>query len=304
MPTRPHSLRLPSIVRLNSAERFRSTGMPLFVKRWRHHQDSPLHTHECSELVLILAGEAVHLNQDSQYRIHAGDVFVIHPDVCHGYSESDSLDIINIVFDRDHFATRLEELREFPGFRVLFDLEPLARQRSELRPTLSLSMSELGPIESTLTALQRELAQQRSGYRQIATAYFIQLLVMLSRSYESKPAASVQRLLRIARVVRQLEEQPQEPVTIRALAASCGLSESALIRAFSVAVGTTPIRLGASLLETTGRSVTEIAFTSGFSDSNYFARQFHRIMGATPRAYRNRQRKGDRQANFTLSTHA
>jgi len=295
MVARTRSSRSPVILCLKSAVRYKATGMPLFVKRWRRQQTSPLHTHEFSELVIILAGQAIHLDQSARYRIRAGDVFVIHPNVCHGYSEVESLDIINVVFDRDHFTKSLDELRALPGFRVLFDLEPRARQQSHLRPALTLSIAELGSMETLLTALQEELAQQRRGYRQIATAYFVQILVLLSRSYESKPAASIHRLLRIAAVMRQLEERPQEPVTISSLAASCKLSESALIRAFTAAVGTTPIdyvirqriRLGASLLESTERSVTDIAFHVGFLDSNYFSRQFRRIMGTTPRAYRS-----------------
>jgi AraC-like DNA-binding protein len=281
--------------RVSSSERFRLTGMPLFVRRLRRHQAASLHTHECSELVVVLGGRASHRDAAGGHGIRAGDVFVIHPGTRHGYAEVDGLDLVNVVFDRDHFAARLGELRALPGVRVLLDLEPSARRRSRIAPALTLAPAELAEVEPLLTGLQRELTAQRGGYRELATAHFVHLLVVLARAYEARPAASAKRLLRIAAIVRRLEEDPAAPVSVARLAADCGLSPSALIRAFTAAVGTTPIdyvirqrvRLGAALLRTTGRSVTDIALGVGFGDGNYFSRQFRRVMGTTPRAYRD-----------------
>ncbi len=271
--------------------------MPLFVRRWRRHQEAELHTHECSELVVVLGGRASHRDAAGSHPIAAGDVFVVHPGVRHGYAASDRLDLVNVVFDRAHFAAPLESLRDLAGFRALFDLEPTARQSAGVAPALSLPAAALGAVESLLVQLQRELEGKAPGYRELACAHFVHLLVVLARSYESRPQAAAKRLLRIAAVVRQLEEQPAAPATISSLAASCGLSPSALIRAFAAAVGTTPIdfairqrvRLGATLLRTTARGITSIAFDAGFQDGNYFSRQFRRVMGMSPRAYRARR---------------
>lgn len=284
--------RMPN--RVGSAERFRLTGMPLFVRRWRRQPPAPLHTHECSELVVVLGGGALHRLGSRVHPIRAGDVFVVHPEVQHGYRAVAGLDIVNVVFDRTFFAARLSELRALPGFRALLDLEPNARWRSGSPHALRLDAAELSEVEPLLTALQRELREQRSGYRELATAHFVQLLVVLSRAYESRPAAAATRLLRIAALARRIDEDPAAEVRIDDLAASCGLSRSALIRAFRAAVGTTPIdyairqrvRAGAALLRTSDLGVTVIALRVGFGDGNYFSRQFRRVMGTTPRAYR------------------
>ena len=47
-----------------------------------------------------------------------------------------------------------------------------------------------------------------------------------------------------------------------------------------------------TLLRTTDASITDIAFDSGFRDSNYFSMIFHRQFGMTPREFRNRDKKG------------
>jgi AraC-like DNA-binding protein len=46
------------------------------------------------------------------------------------------------------------------------------------------------------------------------------------------------------------------------------------------------IRRACRLLKQTDLNITEIAFRSGFEDSNYFARQFRKIMGVSPSLYR------------------
>ena len=42
------------------------------------------------------------------------------------------------------------------------------------------------------------------------------------------------------------------------------------------------------LSQETEDSVTKIAYQSGFEDSNYFSRTFHKFIGMTPREYRSR----------------
>jgi transcriptional regulator GlxA family with amidase domain len=73
------------------------------------------------------------------------------------------------------------------------------------------------------------------------------------------------------------------------------MSERSLSRTFKKATGLTPIDYyihlkvshSCSLLQNTALSVSEIAYASGFSDSNYYTRQFKKIMGTSPTLYRN-----------------
>ena len=76
------------------------------------------------------------------------------------------------------------------------------------------------------------------------------------------------------------------------------MSESSLTRAFKRSSGLTPIeyliayrvRHSCRLLQYTDDSVTQIAFDTGFLDSNYFSRKFHGLMGVTPMQYRRQTR--------------
>ncbi len=70
------------------------------------------------------------------------------------------------------------------------------------------------------------------------------------------------------------------------------------LRAFESTMGFPPItylirlriRQACKLLQRSDQSITEIAMAVGFSDSNYFSRQFRMLTGSSPREYRNRQR--------------
>ena len=82
--------------------------------------------------------------------------------------------------------------------------------------------------------------------------------------------------------------------TLPELLAISHMSKSNFLRVFRKATGLTPveyltnIRIQESMRLLTGTdfSMSEIASRVGFCDSNYFSRQFRRILGLTPRAYR------------------
>jgi transcriptional regulator GlxA family with amidase domain len=76
-----------------------------------------------------------------------------------------------------------------------------------------------------------------------------------------------------------------------------GLGTRAVQKAFARHVAATPTgfiaeqrlqRAAEALKRRDGRSVTQIAFDIGFSDSAFFSRCFRRRFGETPSAWRNR----------------
>ena len=106
----------------------------------------------------------------------------------------------------------------------------------------------------------------------------------------------------VQRVVRQtmanIHEHYAEPLSREELAGRVGLSDRYLTRCFRQETGVTPItylnryriRQARMLLERDELSVTEVAFATGFSDSNYFGRVFRAEVGVSPRAYQRGER--------------
>ncbi len=99
---------------------------------------------------------------------------------------------------------------------------------------------------------------------------------------------------RVRRAVLLMEQRLGEPLSIEALAREIGLSKRQLERLFQQFLGCGPLvfhrrlRLDQAqwLLETTTRSITEIAGETGFADGAHLSRQFRQTFGMTPSAAR------------------
>ncbi|HEY3377835.1 MAG TPA: helix-turn-helix transcriptional regulator, partial [Armatimonadota bacterium] len=132
------------------------------------------------------------------------------------------------------------------------------------------------------------------GYRLHLLALFLQLLTDLARYYQDSPRKPSAQLVQLGAVISKIEQDYALPLTIRELAEIANMSERHLARRFREGVGLSPIdyllhrriRHAAQLLRATGHSIAGVAAAVGMPDSNYFARQFKRIMGVSPREYR------------------
>ena len=105
--------------------------------------------------------------------------------------------------------------------------------------------------------------------------------------------------------IRYASEHYAESITNMELARACGLSVRALERHFRSAYGVSPhdylrelrIRMSCSALVFSWKSITEIASEFGFSDQSHFTKEFRRILGETPRAYRVRHARPNSRAS-------
>ena len=104
---------------------------------------------------------------------------------------------------------------------------------------------------------------------------------------------------RFSTVIDHIHKKYGEEVDIAALAAQAGVSQSQLERRFRQLLGTSPgeyilrVRISASraLLETTDRTIADIALAVGFYDHSHFTRTFRRMMSCSPRQYRDHHRQ-------------
>ena len=228
------------------------------------------------------------------YPLNTGDAFVIGGSRQHDYHSMENLCLINILFQPDKLNLCLDDLRTLPGYHALFTLEPAWRKRHQFNGRLRLTSSELSMVMTHVDSLEGELNRRKSGFKFMATALFMQIVGYLSRSYAQAKHPDSRALLRIGAAISHLESNYQEPINLNQLAAIAHMSKRNFVRSFQAAMGNSPIahliqlrvNRGASLLRRNEHTVTEIAFRVGFSDSNYFTRQFVKLLGTTPRKYR------------------
>ena len=76
---------------------FRENEIPIRVIRRDPQPEYPIHTHDFSELVIVLKGHGTHFTGKNEFQVGAGDLFVIHGDLAHGYRDLDNLVLINVL---------------------------------------------------------------------------------------------------------------------------------------------------------------------------------------------------------------
>jgi AraC-like DNA-binding protein len=93
-------------------------------------------------------------------------------------------------------------------------------------------------------------------------------------------------------VAHYFAENIERHLTLAEVAAYSGLSASRLSAVFKERTGHSPLNyfnlMKIRLLDNTGLKLSQISFKLGIDDQYYFSRLFSKIMGMSPKAYRNR----------------
>ena len=280
--------------RLKKMDFFEDPSLPLQVYIRDPQPEFPLHSHGFDELVIILKGTAMHVINEQEFPVRAGDVFVITQNHEHQYLELHGLALANILFDAEALKMDQWDIRALPGFHALFSLEPAFRTQHNFKSRLQLTEQQLNRMNELVHDLTRETEQRNPGYRVMARGLFMQLAVTLSRAYSSTPSEESLDLLRVGDAIAHIETHFTEKITLDELAEKSHLSKRHFSRIFQECIGRPPIdhlmhvrcQKAAGLLKGTNRTITDIAFDCGFSDSNYFTRCFRKTMSQTPKQYR------------------
>ncbi len=273
----------------------KDTDFPFFIQLGEHPDDLFIHSHfDFSELVVVLNGMATHIVNSDQYIIKKGDVFVFNQNTSHGFSHTHDLKICNIMYKPKHLYQIGYDLKSSPGYQALFVIEPFYRKENTFKSMLQLTMPGFEYVMNLITAMLKEYEGKHQGYQTMIYSRFLELVVYLSREYAIYSKERSEKLFHIARTISYIEEHYLENIKLKELADMSCISIRQFLRVFKENYRMTPmnyiIRLrlqhACSLLKNSTYSISEIAYESGFSDSNYFTRQFRKMLGITPKEFK------------------
>lgn len=284
----------PPIRTVKSSDSGLLDTLPLEVRHEREHGSMELHTHDFSELVIVRHGSGTHLLPEGEYAIGAGDVFVLHGDQAHGYWDTASLELVNILFRMDQLSLILRDVESLPGYHALFTLEPAQRRHDGFGSRLRLTSEQQYKIDDRLNEWLLEQKAQAAGWQFASVAHFMLVISDLCRFYSQAEDPAAKSLLRLGTVLGHMHRHYAEPITLDDLAAIGNMSRRTLTREFTRALGISPINYlihervnrARDLLQDSRISITEAAYQVGFQDSNYFSRMFRAIVGYSPRDVR------------------
>lgn len=128
-------------------------------------------------------------------------------------------------------------------------------------------------------------------------AALLEFLAVARSEFNALPIHAGTRSSAVDRAVAWMGEHLHEPgIRLPAIAGSAGLSVHHFVRAFSTALGASPmrylrelrIRRAIGLLQATDLQIKEIAYAVGFRDQLHFSRVFRAAAGLSPQSFRTR----------------
>lgn len=271
--------------------------LPLSVQYYIHSNATMPgdHSHTFYELVLVREGKALHFMNGEHVPLRAGNVFLVPPGRSHGYRDTEHLGIYNILFSEEILALFKHDLSNTPNYQMLFCVQPelfsSLRTKTEM---LTLEREHFTKAVNLADEIIREEQLRASGGRTAALGEFLHLIACIIRharigGNREKTAGVYQ----ISRLLAEMDRNCAGKWSLPKMAAFVKMSRSSFRQQFRLMTGLPPVtyllrlrlQKAASLLRLSG-SIGDAAMRTGFSDTNYFTRQFHAFYGISPREYR------------------
>lgn len=259
-----------------------------------------MHIHDFYEINIVTSGCGRHYIADRSVPIDVGDVFVIPPNIPHGYYSSGDLTVYHILLSNGFSAKYFNELNKLKGFKMLFEIEPVLRLNTDKAFYLSLNKGTFGEISANIDRLERESSNK--GYdsdlrRSFHALSLISTLCMYMDQNSITPDGRLtnRQVVSIIKSIEQIEKEYNRKLNFKELAEDCKMSYSTYLRLFKNLTGVTPIKYQTAcriknaelLLGKSNDTVLSIALTVGFYDSAHFIREFKSAKGFSPTEYRN-----------------
>lgn len=261
---------------------------PIFLDARFVQRDAPitfLHHHQCLEIGYCHEGSGVFVVGQKLLPFRAGDVSVINHTEPHlARSAPGTRSIWSWVY--------LDPLRLAPAGidAKRLDPTPLAGARF----ANLLHEADQPAVVQVVLRMIEELANRSRESESIVRCLSGELLLRLSRLVSRRRRVDRPELDRLAPAMQYLIQHYADPVDIGLLAGRCRLSEPQFRRVFQKSLGQSPraywhdlrMRMAASLLKTTSRSVMTISQDVGFETLSSFNRVFRATFRTNPRAWR------------------
>ena len=267
------------------------------VYRCEHNGNYEQHSHkDFYELVLVHSGKAEQVIENNHQKLNGGDIFLIPPGVEYSYKNAEKFEIYNLLFSKSFFRYFEHDLQKSLNYHMLFPLRTdRERSKNNFAPVIfQLTSNLFWEIEKLTNDIEQELNSSEIGSQVGALSDFLKIILTIIRYAEAKQNNKLnnKNMQNIGKLLAILDSRYKENWDIASMAKFCNMQINNFRFQFKEQVGVSPINYlmklriekAIGLLQFSGMNVSEIALEVGFSDSNYFSRQFHKYTGKTPKS--------------------
>lgn len=259
-------------------ERYEFFGSPDKLVDIYLHQNYNIgmHCHDFYEINIVLKGKGCHYIGDKVIPVSGGEIFVIPPDIAHGYSCDEALDVYHILLKSNFMEKYKSDLNKIPYFSTLFEIEPYLRQVYNNFMHLKLSKKSLADVSKQLD----EVIKLSSWEHEMCKTFFVLGLIntfCILMERQSKSNTNTTDDKEIIAVLQYIQAHYNEKITIEDLMHISNMSRATLHRHFKKITQMTPMDYIINIRVTAARnqladaekSRTEIAHNLGFYDTSH-----------------------------------
>lgn len=272
------------------------------VRAYYHREnfdDMTIHTHNFYELNIVMSGNGKHFLNNSMFHITSGDIFIMPPNVSHGYEfDSKKYSIFHLLFNKQFFEKYETLLNNLTGYQILFNIDPhIRKQDSLVNNFLHINITEnynLVRIFDELVLLRKEKKKNTESKKEYLTLYVIAKLCEMIEEEKIAYSGNNRYLFDLLKSVEYIYSNFGNKIELETLYSISCMSRSSYLRYFKKIFNSTPIdfirdyrlRQAKSMLKHTNNSLTQIATDCGFCDSAHFSRLFKEKYQVSPLKYR------------------
>lgn len=253
----------------------------------------PLHWHNDMEIIYIKKGQGMVTADLAPFLVEEGDIVVVPPGQLHAIEQLEpySMEYENIIFSLSMLMAAQGDTCTEKFF------QPLSQgmvtfpnhfpKGSPLYPALSRCLDAMDEICKTFP----------EGYQLAIKGQLFSFFYGLApASLTPLPRRSHKSIDRLKDILKYVETNYHEKITIADAAGICGFSESHFMKFFKTAMAVSftdylngyRLTMAARMLASSSDPVANIAAETGFENLSYFNRIFKRKYGCTPTGFRSK----------------
>lgn len=230
------------------------------------------------QINFIIEGSGVLETNDGLFQVKAGSVMLIYPGMWHRYRPNSKTGWVE-----NYIGIEGEAVDRFLSNPILTPKNPVV--------FCGLKESLLDTFYSIFELCEKE----KPGFQQIASGYTVKLLGTIISIVKNKDFKGKNIEITIEKSKFLIRQNLDKGVDVKEMANSLNIGYSYFRKMFKLFTGVSPgqyqlqlrILRAKELLLTSGKTVKEIAYDTGFDSIYYFSRIFKDKTGKSPSEFRN-----------------
>lgn len=284
------SIVLPEVVR--EQQKYDPLLSSLYVTDIGYYPHAQHHYRERTEpigehvLIYCVNGKGYCRIDDKEYPVRNNQYFILPAGSTHAYwsDESEPWTIYWVHFSGEHSFYYIED----------------CSTPKDIRPGLTSRISNRNSIfEEIFLTLSCGYTQEELRYVSSLLHYYLGSMRFLHQYRSSTVEGNIDSSTFLNATIHYFRENIEQSLNLATIANYLGYSVSHFSAMFKKQTGVSPIayfnnmkiQRAKELLDTSNMNISQISFKVGIEDPYYLSRLFRKVMGVSPKAYRERCRK-------------